>query len=306
MKYLLSLIFSLNIIFYILLIYKPIYIESDFSIEEGNNLSEIFAKLEDKKIYFPKVIKLIFNVTETDKKLNLGKYNIENKDSLIDIFKKIYFGKIVLKKFIVSEGSKITDLFSKEIIKNYCQTVNFHNECELEGYVKPDLYFYDRESELSSILNKSIEKQMIDLNNSWKERGSKLKNFSKKDILIIASILEKESCANEREKISGVIYNRLKNNMLLQMDSTTIYGLKNFDGDLKKKDLKDSSLYNTYMHKGLPPGPISNPSRNSIFAAAQPEEHDYLYFVAKGKCNHEFSTNYDDHLKAVKKYQLRQ
>ena len=306
MKYLFSLIFSLNIIFYIFLIYKPINIELDFSIEEGNNLSEIFIKLEEKKIYFPKAIKLIFNVTEIDKKLNLGKYNIDPKDSLIDIFKKIYFGKIVLKKFIVGEGSKITDLFSKEILKSYCQTVNFHNECELEGYVKPDIYFYDRESELLSILNISIEKQMIDLNKSWKERISKLNNFSKKDILIIASILEKESCANEREKISGVIYNRLKNNMFLQMDSTTIYGLKNFNGNLKKKDLRDSSLYNTYMHKGLPPGPISNPSRNSIFAAAHPEEHDYLYFVAKDKCSHEFSTNYDDHLKAVKKYQLRQ
>ena len=296
----------MNIIFYIFLIYKPINIESDFSIKEGNNLSEIFKNLEDKKIYFPKAIKLIFNVTETDKKLYLGKYNIDKKDALIDIFKKMYFGKIVLKKFIVGEGSKITDLFTKEIIKSYCQTVNFHNECELEGYVKPDVYFYDRESELLSVLNESIKKQKIDLNKSWNKRNSKLANFSKKEILIIASILEKESCANEREKISGVIYNRLKNNMLLQMDSTTIYGLKDFNGNLKKKDLRDSSLYNTYMHKGLPPGPISNPSRNSIFAAAQPEEHDYLYFVAKDKCSHEFSTNYDDHLKAVKKYQLRQ
>jgi UPF0755 protein len=183
--------------------------------------------------------------------------------------------------------------------------MNLYNECELEGYVKPDVYFYNRESELLSILKKSIERQKIDLNKSWRARDSKLKNFSKKEILIIASILEKESCANEREKISGVIHNRLLNNMLLQMDSTTIYGLKDFNGNLKKKDLRDSSLYNTYMHKGLPPGPISNPSKNSIFAAAQPEEHDYLYFVAKNKCSHEFSTNYDDHLKAVKKYQLR-
>ena len=156
-----------------------------------------------------------------------------------------------------------------------------------------------------SILKKSIARQKIDLNKSWIARDSKLKNFSKKEILVIASILEKESCANERKKISGVIYNRLQKNMLLQMDSTTIYGLKDFNGNIKKKDLRDSSLYNTYMHKGLPPGPISNPSKNSIFAAAQPEEHDYLYFVAKDKCSHQFSTNYDDHLKAVKKYQLR-
>ena len=298
-------IFSLNIIFYIFLIYKPLNIESDFSIDAGNNLSEIFENLEEKNILFPKSIKLIFNVSGRDKKIYLGKYKINNNDSIIDILKNIYFGKIILKKFIINEGSKITDLFSKEIIKSYCQTVNFQDECELEGYAKPDVYFYDRESELLSILKKSIKNQKIDLNNSWRARDNRLSNFSKKEILIIASILEKESCANEREKISGVILNRLKNNMLLQMDSSTIYGLKDFNGDLTKKDLRDSSLYNTYMHKGLPPGPISNPSKNSIFAAAQPEEHNYLYFVAKDKCSHEFSTNYDDHLKAVKKYQLR-
>ena len=305
MKYLFFLIFSLNIIFYIFLIFKPLNIESDFSIEGGNNLSKIFYNLEEKNIYFPKAIKLIFNVSGIDKKIYLGNYKINNSDSLIDIFKKIYFGKIILKRFIISEGSKLIDLFSEEIIKSYCQTMNLINECELEGYLKPDVYFYDRESELFSILKKSIERQKTDLNKSWRARDSKLKNFSKKEILIIASILEKESCANERKKISGVIYNRLQNNMLLQMDSTTIYGLKDFNGDLKKKDLRDSSLYNTYMHKGLPPGPISNPSKNSIFAAAQPEEHEYLYFVAKDKCSHEFSTNYDDHMKAVKKYQLR-
>ena len=306
MKYLFSLIFSLNIIFYIFLIFKPLNIDSDFSIDKGDKLNEIFTILEEKNIYLPKAIKLIFNVSGKDKKIYLGKYKINNNESLVDIFKKIYFGKIILKKFIVPEGSKITDLFSKEIIKTYCQTLNFQNDCKLEGYIKPDIYFYDRENELLSILKKSIDNQTIDLNKSWNERNNKLNNFSKKEILIIASILEKESCANERERISGVIHNRLKKNMLLQMDSTTIYGLQDFNGNLKKKDLRDSSLYNTYMYKGLPPGPISNPSKNSIFAAAQPEEHDYLYFVAKDKCSHEFSTNYEDHLKAVKKYQLNQ
>jgi|TARA_B100001939_G_scaffold130394_1_gene113166 UPF0755 protein len=305
-KYLFFLIFSLNIIFYNFLILKPLNIESDFSIDKGDKLNEIFTNLEEKNIYLPKAIKLIFNASGRDKKIYLGKYKINNNDSLIDIFKKIYFGKIILKKFIVPEGSKITDLFSKEVIKSYCQNLNLQNDCELEGYIKPDIYFYDRESEFLSILKKSIDNQTNDLNKSWKERSNKLNNLSKKEILIIASILEKESCANERERISGVIHNRLKKNMLLQMDSTTIYGLQDFNGNLKKKDLRDSSLYNTYMYKGLPPGPISNPSNNSIFAAAQPEEHDYLYFVAKDKCSHEFSTNYEDHLKAVKKYQLNQ
>ena len=304
MRYLFPSILTLNIVFYIFLIFKPLNIESKFSIVEGNNLSEIFSDLEEQNIYFPKAIKLIFNFSGIDKKISSGKYKIKESDSLIDIFNKIYFGKIILKKFVISEGSKIIDLFSKETVDRFCETADLQEGCELEGYIKPDIYFYDRESEILTILKTSIEKQIVDLNKSWVERDDKLKNFSKKEILTIASILEKESCANERKKISGVIYNRLKNNMLLQMDSTTIYGLKNFSGDLKKKDLKDSSLYNTYMHKGLPPGPISNPSKNSIFAASQPEEHNYLYFVAKDKCSHEFSTNYDDHMKAIKKYQL--
>tara|TARA_B100001057_G_scaffold173560_1_gene174223 strand:+ start:928 stop:1845 length:918 start_codon:yes stop_codon:yes gene_type:complete len=304
-KYLFFLIFFLNIVFYSFLVSKPLNLETDFSIKEGSNLSEIFSDLEEKKIPFPKAIKLLFNVSGIDKKIYLGKYNIYEGDSLYDIFNKIYLGKITLKKFIVPEGSKLNDLFSDEIINKYCRNFVSHGDCDLEGYIKPDIYLYDRESELFTILKTSIKKQNIILNKSWNERKDKLESFSKKTILTIASILEKESCANEREKISGVIYNRLQKNMFLQMDSTTIYGLKDFNGNLKKKDLRDSSLYNTYMHKGLPPGPISNPSRSSIIAAGQPEEHDFLYFVAKDKCSHEFSTNYKDHLKAVKKYQIK-
>ena len=303
MKYLFS-IFFLNIIFYIFLLFKPLNIDSNFLIIEGNSLNEVFIGLEEKNIYFPKIIKLFFNISGVDKKINLGRYNIVHTDSLFDIFNKIYFGKIILKKFIVPEGSKIKDLFSLEILNKYCETQVSQNECRLEGFIKPDIYFYDRDSELITILKKSIENQNIILDKSWKVRKNFLKSFTKKEILIVASILEKESCANERAKIAGVIYNRLKKNMLLQMDTTTIYGLKDFNGDLTKRDLKDSSLYNTYMHRGLPPGPISNPSKSSIFAAGQPEEHDYLYFVAKDKCSHEFSTNYDAHTRAIKKYQL--
>ena len=304
MRFLLLFIFFINIFFYSFLILKPLNLETEFSILEGNNLGEIFKKLEEKNIYFPKVIKLIFNISGVDKKLYLGKYKIKKNDSLHDIFKKIFYGKIVLKKFIVPEGSKINDLFSQEIINKFCLKLKSKNNCELEGFIKPDVYLYDREDELLNILKTSYKHQNIILNEAWEKRKTKLNKFSKKDILIIASILEKESCANERKKISGVIYNRLKENMLLQMDSTTIYGLKNFKGDLKKSHLKDSSLYNTYMHKGLPPGPISNPSLSSLIAAGQPEMHEYLYFVANGKCSHKFSTNYEDHLKAIDQFQL--
>ena len=105
-------------------------------------------------------------------------------------------------------------------------------------------------------------------------------------------------------QVAGVIYNRLRDNMKLQIDSTVIYGVKNFDGNLTKKHLKTDNVYNSYLNFGLPPTPISNPSLNAIKASAKPDDHKFLYFVKKEKCLHEFSTNYEDHLAAVNKFQI--
>ena len=304
MKYLLLTIFATNIIFYSFLLLKPKGDSFYFLIAQDNNLSDVFEILEEKEIFFPKIIKSIFVVTGTDQKIYQGNYQINKDDSVYEIFKKIYFGKIVLKKFIVSEGSQTRNLFSNELLATYCEQEKVM-PCNLEGLVMPDTYFFDREEEIIEILKIATKSQEKKIDLDWQQRNKDLFKYSKYDLLIIASMLEKESCVNERNKISGVIQNRLKKNMLLQIDSTTIYGLKNFNGDLKKHHLRDSSLYNTYMHKGLPPGPISNPSFNSLMAAGQPSSHDFFYFVAKGECSHVFSTNYEDHLRAVQKYQLR-
>ena len=305
MRYLFLLIILINILFYSFIIFKPLNTSGVFIIAKNDFLNDVFSHLEKKEnIFFPKSIKLIFPIFQKDKFLSLGEYQIDRSDNLYSIFNKIFNGKIILNKFFIPEGSKIDNLFSDELMDNFCLIKNFPIPCALEGRVMPDTYFYNRESELIDILNIAYDNQKRLLKKVWKNRNESLSNLSESQLLIVASIIEKEACVNERKKISGVIYNRLNKDMLLQMDSTTIYGLKNFDGDLKKKHLKDSSLYNTYMYKGLPPGPISNPSKESIFAAAKPETHDFLYFVAKDICSHEFSTNYDDHLSAVKKYQL--
>ena len=304
MKYLLLTIFATNIIFYSFLLLKPNGDSFYFLIAQDNSLRDVFEILEEKEIFFPKIIKSIFVVTGTDQKIYQGNYQINKDDSVYEIFKKIYFGKIVLKKFIVSEGSQTRNLFSNELLATYCEQEKLM-PCNLEGLVMPDTYFFDREEEIIEILKIATKSQEKKIDLAWQQRNKDLFKYSKYDLLIIASMLEKESCVNERNKISGVIQNRLKKNMLLQIDSTTIYGLKDFNGDLKKHHLRDSSLYNTYMHKGLPPGPISNPSFNSLMAAGQPSSHDFFYFVAKGECSHVFSTNYEDHLRAVQKYQLR-
>jgi UPF0755 protein len=127
-----------------------------------------------------------------------------------------------------------------------------------------------------------------------------------KEIVTLASIVEKEAGLDEeRPIIASVFLNRLKKRMRLESDPTVIYGLKNFDGNLKKKDLRTPSPYNTYLNYGLPPGPIANPGRESLMAALNPAETDYLYFVSKNDGSHYFSTTLSEHNKAVYQYQKR-
>ena len=127
-------------------------------------------------------------------------------------------------------------------------------------------------------------------------------------LVIIASLVEKETGdVTERERISGVFHNRLKKRMLIQADPTIIYGLgPAFDGNIRKSHLLDrKNPYNTYIHRGLPPGPICSPGLDSLLAAVNPETHTYLYFVAKGDGTHYFSKTLAEHNRAVRKYQLQ-
>ena len=130
--------------------------------------------------------------------------------------------------------------------------------------------------------------------------------FSYHEIITLASLIEKETGKDsERKQISSVFHNRLKKNMLLQTDPTVIYVIDIFDGNIRKRDLKIDSPYNTYLYKGLPPGPIANPGLKSIIAALYPANTSNLYFVSKQDGSHKFSATLNEHNLAVQKYQLR-
>jgi len=131
--------------------------------------------------------------------------------------------------------------------------------------------------------------------------------MTQREIVILASIIEKEtSLVEERPLVSAVLHNRLKRGMPLQSDPTVIYGIKDFDGNLKKIHLETPTPYNTYLHPGLPPTPICNPGKDSLMAALYPATVPYLYFVSKKDGSHHFSSDLEDHQRAVWKYQKNQ
>ena len=185
----------------------------------------------------------------------------------------------------------------------------FHIEArDAEGYLFPETYLLTPpRGDQSRYMAETMIKEFF--KNAAKVWPGGLPEFSAMhQAVILASLIEKETGdVTERKRISGVFHNRLKKRMLIQCDPTIIYGLgPDFDGNIKKSHLLDrANPYNTYVHAGLPPGPICSPGLDALLAAVHPEEHGYLYFVAKGDGSHHFSSTLAEHNAAVAKYQLR-
>jgi UPF0755 protein len=176
-----------------------------------------------------------------------------------------------------------------------------------EGLFFPDTYLFARGSSDLAVLRRAYQAMQRHLKEEWEARDSNLPYQSPYDALIMASIVEKETGkASERDLIGGVLVNRLRIGMRLQVDPTIIYGLgSEFDGNLKKKHLLEDGPYNTYTRAGLPPTPIAMPGLASLRSALRPGRTESLYYVSKGDGSSHFSRSLDEHNRAVSKYQLR-
>jgi UPF0755 protein len=213
----------------------------------------------------------------------------------------------------IAENFEKLNIFSKDTFLNFCfnkaliyDLTHMQGLNSLEGFLFPDTYYVPKHIEIKKVVYKMYNNFFKNLPSNFEEK-LKQNNLTFYEGIILASIIQKESYKiNEYPLVASVFYNRLKQDMPLQSDPTVIYGIyKDFDGDLKKVNLQDPfNLYNTYLHKKLPPTPICNPGKYALEAVINPAKSDYLYFVSTGDGGHVFSKTYQEHLYNVKKYIL--
>jgi UPF0755 protein len=174
----------------------------------------------------------------------------------------------------------------------------------LEGYLFPETYELAKGLAAREIVRLMVEQ----FQRVWRriEPLAAAKGLSMREVVVLASLVEKETGApGERPMVAAVFHNRLKRGMRLETDPSVIYGIADFDGNLRRVHLEDeSNPYNTYRIAGLPPGPIANPGELALRAVVEPAESDYLFFVARKDGTHQFSRTYREHVNAVNRYQL--
>jgi len=262
---------------------------------------------------------LVARLKGYDKQLKAGEYALAASMSPIKILEKLVKGEVKLYKLTVPEGLNIYQIAELVAQEGFAEQAVFIESATdaafahehgisaetFEGYLYPETYYFPKSVSTKTIVSSMAKRFRLVFKPEWEERGKQL-GFSIHQVVTLASIIEKETGAPfERPIISSVFHNRLKKKMRLESDPTVIYGLKNFDGNLNRKHLETLTPYNTYKIRALPPGPISNPGSESLEAALYPADTAYIYFVSKKDNTHQFSTNFNDHNQAVRKYQLR-
>lgn len=296
-------------------------------------------------IDYPLLFVLYARLTGEGRRLKAGEYELKNGLSPKEVMRKFVAGEFKVYRITLIEGwnmKEVADYLGQGFGKSFgdefltaCRAPEIVARLEqgatsVEGYLFPDTYLIHRPRQAGELVKMLVDeffKRFSSPPATTASAGSEDRlrqlygagrltlspegrgvgeGLTKHQIVTLASIIEKETGRDdERPLIASVFYNRLRRGMPLQSDPTVIYGLTNFDGNLRKADLINPHPYNTYVHPGLPPGPIANPGLGSIQAALNPAQTDFLYFVSRGDGTHEFSRDASSHARAVRKYQKR-
>ena len=300
---------------------RPLHISNDriYTLEQGQNVSDFARKLTaDGYVKNSKIVIWTARLGNIDRKFKAGDYRFNPDDNLLNVLDIIVNGRSITYSVQFIEGWKFSDfleiLRSKSNIKHTLADVPYDEILRTlqiaqehpEGWFFPDTYNYSSGESDAAILHTAYDNMKRTLEGEWENRRPDLPYRTAYEGLIVASIIQKESnVIAEYPIIAGVIVNRLRKRMRLQMDPTVIYGLSEFDGILKKSHLNTDTPYNTYTRYGLPPTPIAMPGLEALRAAANPADTSALYFVAQGDGTHKFSDTIDEHIKAVRAYRMK-
>lgn len=290
-----------------------------FLIKSGSNIKIIAQDLTMQKIIEdPWLFILLAKLKGVETRVRAGEYQLESGQTPDDLIEVFVSGSSIQYSFTVIEGwsfRQMLDAMARDpIIEHQLEDKTNEEIMRLIGYPDqhpegmffPDTYRFPKGTSDIDFLRRAYQVMQQHLEREWNQRESDLPLKSSYEALILASIIEKETGAGfERPLIAGVFTERLKRNMRLQTDPTVIYGLgESFDGDIRFRDLKKDTPYNTYLRAGLTPTPIALPGLDSIRAALHPAKTKALYFVSKGDGTHHFSETLEEHNGAVKRYQL--
>jgi len=294
----------------------PVKIE----IVAGSSLSRVAAELgEAGFLRSPIIFKLMARVRGVENSIRTGEYELQPGITPVQLLHKIVNGESVQYRITLVEGwtfeQALQAIWSADNIvpsldglsmAEVSASMNLGRE-NPEGLLYPDTYFYTKGTSDIELLLRASEKLNTVLSDAWAARLGALPYADQYEALTMASIIEKESASNsERGLIAAVFVSRMELGMRLQSDPTVIYGMGDrYAGNIRREDLSEQTPYNTYRIDGLPPTPIALSGEESIVAALNPEQTDYLYFVAKGDGSHHFSRTLDEHNAAVREYQLQ-
>ncbi|MBT3737487.1 MAG: endolytic transglycosylase MltG [Candidatus Marinimicrobia bacterium] len=288
------------------------------TIPKGASLKEVSTTLQDYNIIRnERSFLLAVKTLGYEKDIPAGRFKLVKASTNFEIIDQLVNGIQVNKRVTILEGWTIDVIAFELQDKIGINPDEFKNACtnelllwkwgiseeSVEGYLFPNTYLFSEEEDIQDIIGRMINEYKQRITIEFRDRMKELE-MEEKEVITLASIIEGEAIYDkERPIISGVYHNRLNIGMRLQADPTIQYIIEGSPRRLLNKDLKIKSPYNTYLNKGLPPGPINNPGIESIRAALYPAKTDFLYFVARGDGYHTFSKTKEEHNIAKRKFQ---
>jgi UPF0755 protein len=291
-----------------------------FSIPAGASLRTAAQVIESAGIDLPAwQLEILGRAMGRSAKIKAGSYEVEEDITALALLDKLTRGDVTQGELLLAEGKTFRqfrtllnehpDLDHDTLKLSDAKILSLlgAKEAHPEGLFFPDTYLFNKGSSDIDVLRRAYKAMQPKLAAAWERRETTLPVKTPYELLILASIVEKETgLPADRPQVAAVFVNRLRRGMLLQTDPTVIYGLgERFDGNLRKVDLQTDTPWNTYTRAGLPPTPIAMPGLASLQAAAKPPPSDMLYFVARGDGSSEFSATLDEHNSAVARYQKR-